>query len=211
MANDPGWYPDPWQPARRRWWDGTSWGDHNGTRTSRRSRSSNRRFWIPPPDPRRDWPTSASPACGPSGVSLRCSSPRWQRSPLAADLRFVHRRHPASGRHRQHGTDLDERLAAPQHAGVDPDGARLRRRRHLDLQGSHRRVEPQLPGTAQHHVGDPRVDRARPQLLVPVPVGARLPRARQLRAQDSGALVDVVHRRLVRLGRGRSWSPSSPA
>ena len=28
MANEPGWYPDPWQPARRRWWDGTSWGDH---------------------------------------------------------------------------------------------------------------------------------------------------------------------------------------
>lgn len=28
MANEPGWYADPWQPGRRRWWDGTQWTDH---------------------------------------------------------------------------------------------------------------------------------------------------------------------------------------
>ena len=28
MANDPGWYADPWRPGRRRWWDGSQWTDH---------------------------------------------------------------------------------------------------------------------------------------------------------------------------------------
>ena len=28
MANDPGWYADPWRPGRRRWWDGREWTDH---------------------------------------------------------------------------------------------------------------------------------------------------------------------------------------
>ncbi len=28
MANEPGWYADPWQPGRRRWWDGAQWTDH---------------------------------------------------------------------------------------------------------------------------------------------------------------------------------------
>ena len=54
MANDPGWYPDPWQPARRRWWDGTSWGDHTWDPNQPPQPIQQPAMWIPPPDPRRD-------------------------------------------------------------------------------------------------------------------------------------------------------------
>ena len=27
MSSAPGWYPDPWKPGRRRWWDGNGWAD----------------------------------------------------------------------------------------------------------------------------------------------------------------------------------------
>ena len=29
-ATPPGWYPDPWQQAPYRWWDGTAWTSHTG-------------------------------------------------------------------------------------------------------------------------------------------------------------------------------------
>jgi Domain of unknown function (DUF4328)/Protein of unknown function (DUF2510) len=61
MANEPGWYPDPWQPARRRWWDGTSWGDHTWDPNQPQQpaqqpqpQSPQPAFWMPPPDPWRD-------------------------------------------------------------------------------------------------------------------------------------------------------------
>src|SRR5262249_60721511 len=59
MANEPGWYPDPWQPARRRWWDGTSWGDHTWdpnqpTQPAQQPERPRPGFWMPPPDPWRD-------------------------------------------------------------------------------------------------------------------------------------------------------------
>jgi hypothetical protein len=54
MANDPGWYPDPWQPARRRWWDGTSWGDHTWDPNQPPQPVQQPTHWLPPPDPWRD-------------------------------------------------------------------------------------------------------------------------------------------------------------
>jgi hypothetical protein len=59
MANEPGWYPDPWQPARRRWWDGTSWGDHTwdpnqATQPAQQPQQPQPAVWMPPPDPWRD-------------------------------------------------------------------------------------------------------------------------------------------------------------
>jgi len=57
MANEPGWYPDPWQPARRRWWDGTSWSDHTWDPqqpAQPQPQQPQPTFWLPPPDPRRD-------------------------------------------------------------------------------------------------------------------------------------------------------------
>src|SRR5438045_7965032 len=56
MANDPGWYPDPWQPARRRWWDGTAWTDHtwDPNMPSATPLSPQPVVWMRPPDPLRD-------------------------------------------------------------------------------------------------------------------------------------------------------------
>lgn len=30
VTTPPGWYPDPWQQAPHRWWDGTTWTSHTG-------------------------------------------------------------------------------------------------------------------------------------------------------------------------------------
>jgi hypothetical protein len=54
MANEPGWYPDPWQPTRRRWWDGTSWGDDTWDPNQPPQPAQRPTTWLPPPDPRRD-------------------------------------------------------------------------------------------------------------------------------------------------------------
>src|SRR4051812_10818 len=57
MANEPGWYPDPWQPARRRWWDGTTWGDHTwdpNQPTQPVHQPQQPAFRLAPPDPWRD-------------------------------------------------------------------------------------------------------------------------------------------------------------
>jgi Domain of unknown function (DUF4328)/Protein of unknown function (DUF2510) len=60
VASEPGWYPDPWQPARRRWWDGTSWSDHTWDPNQPAQPQAAPQpqpqpaFWLPPPDPRRD-------------------------------------------------------------------------------------------------------------------------------------------------------------
>ncbi|HEX4819650.1 MAG TPA: DUF4328 domain-containing protein [Acidimicrobiales bacterium] len=54
MANDPGWYPDPWRPGRRRWWDGTSWTDHTWDPTAPPPPSVAAAPSMFAPDPRRD-------------------------------------------------------------------------------------------------------------------------------------------------------------
>src|SRR5947209_5148729 len=60
MANDPGWYPDPWRPGQRRWWDGTGWSDHTWDPAAPSSAAPPTSTPAPPvayaafPDPRRD-------------------------------------------------------------------------------------------------------------------------------------------------------------
>ncbi|HEY2814776.1 MAG TPA: DUF4328 domain-containing protein [Acidimicrobiales bacterium] len=57
MANEAGWYPDPWQPARRRWWDGAGWTDHTWDPNQPVHQAMQRPVqptWMVPPDPRRD-------------------------------------------------------------------------------------------------------------------------------------------------------------
>jgi Domain of unknown function (DUF4190)/Protein of unknown function (DUF2510) len=44
-APGPGWYPDPAQPDRLRYWDGLDWTDHNSTEASPPPRPP----WYPPP------------------------------------------------------------------------------------------------------------------------------------------------------------------
>jgi hypothetical protein len=52
MANDPGWYPDPWRPGQRRWWDGKGWTDHTWDPTA--PQAATPASFVVHPDPRRD-------------------------------------------------------------------------------------------------------------------------------------------------------------
>ena len=60
-APAPGWYPDPVQRARLRWWDGSDWADH------RRVGPRPADLLDPDDDPssRRSWSTAAQPAHAP--------------------------------------------------------------------------------------------------------------------------------------------------
>src|SRR5438105_9865345 len=51
MANEPGWYPDPWRPGQRRWWDGNGWTDHTWDPAAPPAVASQ---YVVHPDPRRD-------------------------------------------------------------------------------------------------------------------------------------------------------------
>ena len=52
MANDPGWYPDPWRPGQRRWWDGKGWTDHTWDPSA--PQAATPASFVVHPDPRRD-------------------------------------------------------------------------------------------------------------------------------------------------------------
>ena len=53
MANDPGWYPDPWRPGQRRWWDGNGWTDHTWDPAAPPAPAAASPYVVFP-DPRRD-------------------------------------------------------------------------------------------------------------------------------------------------------------
>jgi hypothetical protein len=58
MANAPGWYPDPWRPGQRRWWDGAGWTDHTHDPNAAPASPV---YWAQP-DPRRDLQAERSAA-----------------------------------------------------------------------------------------------------------------------------------------------------
>lgn len=66
-APAPGWYPDPVQRARLRWWDGSDWTDHRrvGSLPSDVSGEDGSTDTSPP---RRSWSTAAPPSDG-SGIT----------------------------------------------------------------------------------------------------------------------------------------------
>ena len=56
MANDPGWYPDPWRPGQRRWWDGDGWTDHTWDPSAPQTPAQTPATtpYLLAPDPQRD-------------------------------------------------------------------------------------------------------------------------------------------------------------
>ena len=155
------------------------------------------------------WPTSARQASGPSGPSPRLFIAKVL-SGLVSILIFDSfiddvRRAADTGATDQTAMNGWQILNMPVSIVLD---AGVHRRRHVDVQGGDGGVEAQLPGAAQHHVGDPRLDRARSSTS-----GSRTSRCATAsrpatlsagRSSDGGCSTSSARSR----GSSSSWSPS---
>ena len=92
MANEPGWFPDPWRPGRRRWWDGQAWTDHTHDPEQGppdRATADPPRFEQPPPARR---PAGPPPLPPPPPANTTAPDPH---ADLALEQRAARRAHPA--------------------------------------------------------------------------------------------------------------------
>jgi hypothetical protein len=82
MANDPGWYSDPWRPGRRRWWDGTQWTDHT---------FEPEHELDAPRDPQAAAPPPSRPPAPPAAAAVDPKA--LARTDIAAERRLAGRAH----------------------------------------------------------------------------------------------------------------------